>query len=330
MSIAATTEGSEASASTPFWLAAMVVLWGLSWPATKLLLADIPPLWLGFFRFASSGLCLFTFLAARGKLRLPPRADWPIVASVGLLQMLAFTALGLVAMQYTDAGHAVLLAYTTPLWGLLAAWVLFGETPSRRQILALGVGLSGIALIVSPLEMEWSGEGVVMGNIFLLLAAIAWSGVILHVKRHRWTSSALALAPWQMALASLPMAGLAWGLEGPPPTLVGGDGSTLALLAFIGPVATSACFIISSEHGRRISTFAMTNVTLGVPLVGILSSVLLLGSRPSTLFGLGLVLIVAGVVMAAAALRGGTAPLASNRRKERGNGACLGADAPAR
>jgi len=37
---------------------------------------------------------------------------------------------------------------------------------------------------------------------------------------------------------------------------------------FIGPVATSACFVISAKHGHRISSFAMSNFTLGVPLVG--------------------------------------------------------------
>ena len=63
------------------WLGLMVVLWGLSWPATKLALGVVPPLWLATFRFGSAGICLFVFLALRGKLRFPPRADWPIVAA---------------------------------------------------------------------------------------------------------------------------------------------------------------------------------------------------------------------------------------------------------
>ncbi|MFC7207794.1 hypothetical protein ACFQOZ_14605 [Comamonas endophytica] len=59
--------------------------------------------------------------------------------------------------------------------------------------------------------------------------------------------------------------------------------------------------MISAEHGRRISTFAMSNFTLGVPLVGILASVLLLGNRLSMLFAAGLCLVFSGMVLAAVA-----------------------------
>ncbi|MFG1480048.1 EamA family transporter [Xanthobacter sp. V4C-4] len=289
-----------AGADSMAWLGVMVVLWGVSWPATKLALEAVPPLWLATLRFATAALCLFGFVAARGALRLPPRADWPIVASMGLLQMMAFTGLGMVAMTATDTSHAVLLAYTTPLWGVLAAWLLLRQAPTRLQVAALGAGLAGIALICSPLEMDWTSGPALMGGAFLLVGAICWSVVILHIRRHRWTASPLALAPWQMLLASVPLAGVAWALEGPP-TGIAFDPPLLQLLAFIGPVATSACFVISAEHGRRISTFAMGNLTLGVPLVGILASTLVLGGHLSGVFLAGLALVMGGMLLAAAA-----------------------------
>lgn len=291
-----------AGASSLAWLSAMVLLWGLSWPATKLALGTVPPLWLAALRFGSAGLCLFVFVALRGQLRWPPRGDWPIVLSVGGLQMMTFTGLGMVAMQYTDTSRAVLLAYTTPLWGVLGAWLLLRQVPSRLQLLALVVGMSGIALICSPLEMDWQAPGVLMGSAFLIIGAMAWSLVILHVRRHRWVASPLALAPWQMLLATVPLAVLAALIDGvPQPQSVTMDTNLLALLFFIGPVATSACFVISSEHGRRISTFAMSNFTLGVPMIGVLGSTLWLGSRLSNLFMVGLALIMAGVMLAALA-----------------------------
>ncbi|WP_185266092.1 DMT family transporter [Halopseudomonas xiamenensis] len=291
-----------ASVSTLVWLGVMVLLWGLSWPATKLALDAVPPLWLAAIRFGSAALCLFVLLAIRGSLAFPPRRDWPIVFSIGLLQMMAFTGLGLIAMTHVDTSRAVLLAYTTPLWGMLVGWLLFRDTPTRWQLLALALGLGGVGLICSPWEMDWSAPGVVMGSAFLIIAAISWSLVILHIKRHRWTASPLSLAPWQMLLASVPLVAFAALLEGPP-TAIAFDRRLLELLFFIGPVATSACFVISAEHGRRISTFAMSNFTLGVPLIGILASVLLLDNRLSPLFVLGLCLVFAGMLLAAAAAR---------------------------
>ncbi len=282
------------------WLGLMVLLWGISWPATKLALEVVPPLWLATIRFGSAALCLFAFTIARGSFRIPTRADWPIVASIGLFQMTAFTGLGMIAMTKVDTSRAVLLAYTTPLWGVVANWLIFQLKPSRRQIGALAVGLAGVALICSPWELDWNAPGVLVGSGLLLVAAMSWSVVILHIKRHRWDSSPLTLAPWQMLLAVVPLGGLAWCFEGPP-TGIPVDARLLELLLFIGPVATSACFVISAEYGRRISTFAMSNLTLGVPLIGILASVVFLGSSISAPFAAGLVLVMGGMAVSALA-----------------------------
>ena len=291
----------RAAQSAP-WLAVMVVFWGLSWPAMKLAVGEISPLWLATFRFASGAVFLFALLAARRGLRLPPRQDWPIVASIGGLQMMAFTGLGLTAMQYTDAGRAAVLGYTTPLWGVLAAWAIVRQRPTAWQGLALCVGMSGVALICSPVEMDWGNANVVRGNIFLLLAAICWSLVILHVRRHRFVAKPLELAPWQMLFATLPLGLAALIFEGLP-TGIAWTPDLLTLMLYIGPVATSACFVISTEHGRRISTFAMTNITMGVPIVGMLSSALLLHERITLPLASGLALIVAGTALAAIAVR---------------------------
>lgn len=289
-----------AQRSTFLWLGVMVLLWGLSWPATRLALDVVPPLWLASIRFGSAALCLFAVLAIRGQLAFPPRQDWPIVASMGLLQMMTFTGLGMIAMTHMDTSRAVLLAYTTPLWGVIAGWMMYRNAPTRWQLLALAVGLVGVALVCSPWEMDWSAPGAIMGTAFLLTGAICWSVAIMHIKHHRWSASPLALAPWQMLLASVPLSGFAFALEGSP-AAIPFDRRLLELLLFIGPIATSACFVIAAEHGRRISTFAMSNFTLGVPLIGILASVLLLGNRLSALFATGLCLVFSGMVLAAVA-----------------------------
>lgn len=291
-----------ASQATRRWLVVMVVLWGLSWPATQMALTYVSPLWLAAFRFGSAAICLTAFLALRGDLKLPKRADMPIVLSVGLLQMMTFTGLGMIAMTKTDTSHSVLLAYTTPLWSMLLAWGALREVPRRAQLVALAVGLAGVALICSPLETDWSKPGAFMGAGFLLIGAISWSAVILHVRRHRWTSSPLMLAPWQMMLAAVPLAVIAFAVEGEP-TGIRWNLHLIELLVFIGPIATSACFVIATEHGRRISAFSMANYTLGVPLIGVVSSVLLLGNRLSPVFLIGLGLVMAGMVFAVRAAR---------------------------
>lgn len=284
------------------WLVMMVVLWGISWPVTQLALEQIPPLWLASIRFGSSAICLFIYLAVRGQVKLPSKKDMPIVLTTGLLQMMTFTGLGMIAMTHMDTSRAVLLAYTTPLWCVFVAWIAFREYPNRLQLIALMIGFSGICVICSPVELDWSNKETCFGAIFLLVAAISWAIVILHVKRHKWDSPPILLAPWQMLLATVPLMSAAFFQEGELP-VNSMSPELIKLLTFIGPVATSACFVISAEHGRRISTFEMSNFTLGVPLIGIAASQLVFGFEISTWFFLGLCLIVIGVSFAAVAVK---------------------------
>ena len=284
--------------STPIWLGVMVVLWGLSWPATQLALIDISPLWLASFRFGSAALCLFGFIAVNDGIRLPRRADLPIVFSVGIFQMMAFTGLGMIAMTLTNTSHSVLLAYTTPLWAGLLSWLIQGLRPARVQLAAILTGVLGVALICSPLELDWSSASTFKGAALLLIGAICWALVMLHVRAHKWVSSPLMLAPWQMLLAAIPLGGIAWITEGAP-SAIHWDGALIGQLIYIGPIATSVCFVISTEHGRRITPFAMSNFTLGVPLIGIAASVVILGNPLSVIFMMGLMMVLGGIALAA-------------------------------
>lgn len=273
-------------------LGAMMLLWGVSWPAMKASLHDIPPLWLATLRFASAAICLFLIQGLKGAIRLPSRADMPIVASVGLLQMMAFTALGVLAMQRVGAGHAALLAYTTPLWVTLLSVFLPGRV-SRADLLAVGLGVVGIVVICLPdVSMALKGgndKGSMWGDAMLLVAAVCWACVILHVRRHRWRASPLALAPWQMLTATVPLAIAAVIWEGVP--MIHWSPSLVGLLAFIGPVGTCICFIISTDVGRRIPSVTMSLATLGVPVVGLLTSMLVLHEAASVSLMAGLLLI---------------------------------------
>jgi drug/metabolite transporter (DMT)-like permease len=273
-------------------LGAMMLLWGLSWPAMKASLQDVPPLWLATLRFASAAVCLFLIQGVKGHIRLPSKADMPIVASVGLLQMMAFTALGVLAMQRVGAGHAALLAYTTPLWVTLLSAFLPGRV-GRADLLAVGFGVVGIAVICLPdVSMALKGgtdKASVWGDAMLLVAAVCWASVILHVRRHRWRAPPLALAPWQMLTATVPLAIAAAVFEGVP--TIHWSLSLLGLIAFIGPVGTCICFIISTDVGRRIPSVTMSLATLGVPVVGLLTSMLVLHETASVSLIAGLLLI---------------------------------------
>ncbi|ULJ72206.1 DMT family transporter [Rhizobium gallicum] len=112
----------------------------------------------------------------------------------------------------------------------------------------------------------------------------------------------LAACAWEMALASLVLIPVAWAVDGPR-TTIDWTPELVLLILYFGPVATSFCFVVSAEVGRRISVFAMSNLTLGVPIIGTSASVAFLGERLSLGSLAGFLLIISGVVIAAWAVK---------------------------
>src|SRR5476649_774936 len=203
-------------------LVGAIIVWGANWPVMKSGLSHISPIWLSSLRFATGGICLFALQALTGKLRFPPRKDWPLVASVGLLQMMTFTALGAIAMTEVPAGRSAVLAYTTPLWVTPIAVLFFRESLSRRQWLGSLLGAVGVVVMFNPFTFNWGEQKLVMANFMLLVASFTWAICILHLRHHKGVCSAYELAPWQMLLASIPLVIMARIIDGP----YDGDGST--------------------------------------------------------------------------------------------------------
>ena len=274
-------------------LGVMVLLWGFSWPAMKLCLHSISPLWMAAIRFGSAAVCLFIFTGIRGELKLPVKQDMPIIASVSIFQMIAFTLLSLVAMSKIDAGQAALLAYTTPLWVSLITVVVLRRSLGKSQLYAVIAGLLGIVVVFSPSLLNGQSAAII-GDIMLLGAALCWSIVIVHVKQHPWHGSPLILAPWQMLLSALPLMIIALVTEGIPH--INWNTELVSLLVFIGPLATCFCFVISLAVGRRINSVSMSVATLDVPVIGLFSSILFLGEKITLAIAVGVVLILCSLV----------------------------------
>jgi drug/metabolite transporter (DMT)-like permease len=278
-------------------LGGAILLWGANWPVMKIGLGHISPLWFSASRFAVGAACLFAWQVMRRELRLPRRADLPVVASIGLLQMMLFTALGAIAMTHLPAGRSAILSYTTPIWVLPVAVVLFREKISRQQWVGIALAGIGVLVLLNPHAIDWQDSRVVGANGLLIAASAAWAVCILHLRYGRTPSSAIQLAPWQMLLAAAVLAPLAYMAEGP----FTGDGTGVfwACLAFVGPVATAFCFCAVNAASARLPASTTSTLMLAVPVTGLALSVAALNEEPSVDLILGAGAIILGIAASA-------------------------------
>ena len=279
-------------------LVAVIVLWGVNWPVMKVGLQYIPPLWFAAARVLLGCAFLFALLAVTRQVRWPLRADLPVLISVGGLQIAAFLGFAHAGIQYLEAGRSAILAYTTPLWVTPLAVALLGERLTALRAGGLGLGLGGLAVLFNPAAFEVT-RAAVLGNSLVLIGAMAWAITIVHVRAHRWRMTPLQLIPWQMLLGGIGLTILAAVVEGP----LWGDGAVpvqwstplWVVLAYNGPVASAFCFWAFVVVNRALPATTTALGSLGVPVVGVVTSALVLGEPLTATKVSGLALICAGV-----------------------------------
>lgn len=298
MSMPTQTHGADSTPSrrTAFVLLAVVILiWGINWPVMKVGLEVLPPFTFAAMRIVLGAITLFAVLAWRGGISLPKRHDLPVMLSVGLGQIGAFLAFVNLALEHVPAGRSAILSYTTPIWVVPVAVIVLHERMGRRTVIGLVLGFLGIAALFNPWAFDWSNRAALIGNGYLLLAAIAWAASILHVKIHRWTSSPLELTPWQLVTAAVPLTILALAFEHSQWQPL--DRTALLVLAFNGPLSTAFAVWAWISVNRTLPAITSSLGSLGVPAVGLIASVVTLGESLDAATVAGLMLIVGGLIL---------------------------------
>ena len=287
-------------------LATVVLAWGLTWPVNKVILATVPPLWAVALRTGIAAVALFVIAALQRRLVLPPRGDWPVLASITLLHMVGFGVLSSIGLQTVPTGRSVVLAYTTPLWVVPGAALFLGERLTTRRVVGVVVGLAGLLVLFNPLAFDWTVRSAVLGNLAILVAALLWAGSILHIRGHRWQSSPFDLLPWETLLATVLLTPAASLLAGPPRFAI--DAPLAALLIYAGLPGTALAYWAVAMASRYLPAITTSLGLLATPVVSTLVAAVWLQEVPTPDVLAAMGLILSGIAIGATGEARGESP----------------------
>ncbi len=186
--------------------AAVCLFWGTTYLGIKVALETVPPFLLGGIRFTLAGAILAIALRFTGR----SWPDWrraPVFVLVGFT-MLGFGNGGVVwAEQFMASGLVAVLVASTPFWMVGIESLAGGERLTRRTIVGLLIGFTGILLLVWPdlatalsTTTGWKWVG---GLIATQLACIGWSIGSTVSKQRLKGSDPLVSAAFQMLAGGL-------------------------------------------------------------------------------------------------------------------------------
>jgi drug/metabolite transporter (DMT)-like permease len=274
--------------------AAIYLIWGSAFAATKLVVHDLPPLLAAGVRFVTAGLGLAAVAAARGV--AVPRAarEWQHFAVMAFFLVVLANGVNGLAMRYVASNESALLnvssAFWIPLLGTLGAR---GYPLGARAALGLLLGFAGVVFLM------WPQAGFSAANfgwkLAIVLACFSWALGTLYYRRIRSVTPAPMFTALEMLLGGLVLGAIGLG---------GGDlarwhatlpsvGALVFLTVFSSGVAYTAFgYLMRNTTPARLATYAYVN-----PAVAALVGWALLGERLSGVQLLGTAIILIGVVL---------------------------------
>jgi drug/metabolite transporter (DMT)-like permease len=275
---------------------AAVVLWGISFVATRAALREISPVTLVFTRFALGTALLFALLAVRRRLTAPPRSAWPALVSMGFIGVFVHQMLQAHGLELTTAVHAGWLIGLIPIWAALLAAAFLRERFGVRKIAGLLLGFLGAALVVTRGDPSAGLLSLpsARGDLLILASTLNWAiysvvgrGTLARLGSARATAFAM-LAGWLMLL---PFFVFRAGWNEYPALSASGWGAVL----FLGIGCSGLGYLFWYAALERLETSRVASFLYLEPLVTLAAAVALLGEPVQATTVAGGVLVLAGV-----------------------------------
>lgn len=273
------------------------ILWGTAVVVAKILLLELSPFVITFYRFTGAAIILFPFVSPLRK----SRKFWSDLVPLSLFNTgnVLFFYLGL---RTTTAVASSIIASTTPLIVLLFSSILIKERSTLHEKIGIVIGLLGAcAVIVLPaLNHSKALIGDIRGNFLISLGVVSWA---LYAVGSRKFISQRNYTPLETAMVNFTVTGIVSGLlaimsknQFVTPRILNVHYLSLLLFAIVGlTLITFSLFQFAVKHVPATTASLKDYIQL---IVGIGLSIALLHEPLTPVYLIGTSVVVIGVFIA--------------------------------
>lgn len=243
-------------------LLATYLIWGSTYLAIRIGVAEIPPLTMAAIRFLLAGGSMYLFLRLRGEPR-PTAIQWRNAGMIGSMMLAVGNGAVTWAEQSVSSALAAMVVAIVPLLTVIFSR-LWGYRPSAGEWLGISTGLIGMLLLSGSHELRASPGGALL----LVIAASSWAfatvwgGQLQMPPGLMSAATQMLLAGMLLALLSLIKGEQLHSLPGWPAL-----GALAYLILFGSMIAYSAfSFLLRNVRPALASSYAYVNPPVAVLL----------------------------------------------------------------
>jgi len=276
-------------------LVGLTLAWGLNWPVMKYGVHELPPVMFRVLCISGGLVALWVYARFTGVSLAVRPGTWRAILRLAIPNAIMWHLLVIIGLRMLPAGRSAILGYTMPVWVVIAGLLFFRERPTARQAFGVLAAFAGMLLLLSSELREIAGRP--QATLLILAAAAAWGYGTHLLRRELRDMPTLALTFWMLVMTLVVMVIFttlfersAWRMPNP---------TEWASIVYNMVLAIAFCHAAWSHLARTLPPVASSLSVMMIPVLGVFSSVWLLGEAPlwQDYVALVLILIAMAVVL---------------------------------
>jgi drug/metabolite transporter (DMT)-like permease len=238
-----------------------ITLWGLSFVATRVALAEVAPIPLIGARAVLGFAFLAGLLAARGELGELARVPRLPVAALGFVGISFHLVLQAYALRLTSAVHTGWLIGLIPIWSAILAARFLGERLTPLKVTGLALGFGGALLVITRghLSARTLALPGTHGDLLILLSTVNWAVYTIAGRSVMQRVNPRAATTFMLGVGLVTVLPLALVTSGPA-AFAHWSARAWAAVAFLGVGCSGLAYLLWSIalerlHASRVAAF---------------------------------------------------------------------------
>jgi len=273
------------------------LVWGTTWVASKIGVAEIPALQMAYIRQFLGGACFVLFFMLYKKLPFPTGKQFVWLLIMALLMFVVANGMSTWSLSYIPTGLSALIGALYPLSVVIIEMVFFkSRNMTVLTFIGLMLGITGIGIVFYENAFHNRPEGFFFGITLSVVAMLSWSVGTIIITRNKIKINPYYATGWQMLISSFMLLIIA---ETTQPTVSISSISitvweVIIYLVLAGSLLAFIAFIYSMKKlpAAVSSLYAYIN-----PLVAMVTAAIILNEKLTMNILWGAIVTLAGVFL---------------------------------
>ena len=278
-------------------LAITSIVWGTTWVASKIGVAEIPALQMAYIRQFLGGACFVLFFMLYKKLSFPTRKQFVWLFIMAMLMFVMANGLSTWSLQYIPTGLSALVGALYPLSVVIIEMVFYkSRNMTILTFIGLLLGITGIGIVFYENAFQHHPDGFIFGVVLSVIAMLAWSVGTIFITRNKMKLNPYYATGWQMLISSFILFIVA---ETTQPTIAIADISATAwgVITYLVLAGSLLAFIAFIYSMKKLPVAISSLYAYFNPLVAMVTAAIVLHEKLTIYILWGAIVTLAGVFM---------------------------------